>query len=258
MLRKACCGIALLALMFGISVVAAQAQSSEVKEKPPMYSYVANWAIPRAQWAEMDKVNAADAPTMSKALADGTLVAYGNDENLIHTVEGETHDGWWSSNSMAGLMNVLDQLYKSGSATNPVLSTATKHWDEVLESRYYNWKSGTYAGAYTHVGAYKLKADAPDDAVDSLSKHLVAPLLENLLADGTIVEYEIDTAEIHTTTPGYFLIVYVTPNAEGLDKVNAAVDAAIKADPLGGAAFGSMTDYTGHRDELLRTNATFK
>jgi len=257
-LKKVCSGIALFALVLGISVFAAQAQTSEIKEKTPMYSYIANWALPRAQWAEMAKVDAADSTIMEKAMADGTLVAYGNDENLIHTVEGETNDGWWSSNSMAGILKVLDQLYESGSATNPVLSTATKHWDEVLETRYYNWKSGSYKGAYTHVGAYKLKADAPDDAVDTLSKNLVAPLFEKLLADGTIVEYEIDTAAIHTTTPGYFMIVYVTPNADGLDKVDAAVEAAIKADPLGGQAFGSMEDFSAHRDELLRTNATFK
>ena len=31
------------------------AQMSEVKEKPPMYSYVGFWNIPRAQWAEMDE-----------------------------------------------------------------------------------------------------------------------------------------------------------------------------------------------------------
>jgi hypothetical protein len=32
----------------------------------------------------------------------------------------------------------------------------------------------------------------------------------------------------------------------------------MKANPLGGPAFGSMTDSSGHRDELLRTNATYK
>jgi hypothetical protein len=251
-------GFAVLATVLGLSAIAAQAQSTEVKEKAPMYSYIANWTIPRTQWGDMAKALSADNSTMEKAIADGTLVAYGDDTTLIHTVDGETNDDWFSSNSMAGLMNVLDQLYRSGSATNPVLSTATKHWDEVVEARYYNWKSGTYKGAYTHVGVYKLKADAPDDAVKMLSKNLVVPLLEKLLGDGTIVEYEIDTQAVHTTTPGYFLIVYISPNAEGLDKVNASVEAAIKANPLGGVAFGSMEDFSAHRDELLHTNATFK
>jgi hypothetical protein len=50
----------------------------------------------------------------------------------------------------------------------------------------------------------------------------------------------------------------VATNAEGLDKVGAAVEEALKANPLGGAAFSSMTDQSGHRDELVRTNATYK
>jgi hypothetical protein len=103
-----------------------------------------------------------------------------------------------------------------------------------------------------------LKPDAPDDALETLSKNLVVPLLEKQLAAGTIAEYEIDEEAIHTDAPGAFLIVYLATNAEGLDKVQAAVAEALKSNPLGGSAFGSMTDMSGHRDELVRTNATYK
>jgi hypothetical protein len=111
---------------------------------------------------------------------------------------------------------------------------------------------------YTHGSNYKLKADAPDDAVDRLSKNLFVPLMEKLLADGTIHEYEIDTEVIHTETPGTFWIFYIAGNAEGLDKVNAAVREAMKTNPLGGPAFGSMVDFAAHRDLLVRSNATYK
>ena len=87
----------------------ALAQTSEMKEKPPMYSYVGNWAIPRAQWAEMDKNTAADEKILSKALASGTIVAYGNDVNLVHQAEGATHDDWWSAMTMAGCHCTLGQ-----------------------------------------------------------------------------------------------------------------------------------------------------
>jgi hypothetical protein len=60
------------------------AQAAEVKEKPPMYTYVSNWIIPRARWAEMDKASAADDKIVEKAIASGTLVAYGEDWNLVH------------------------------------------------------------------------------------------------------------------------------------------------------------------------------
>ena len=70
------CGLATLALCS----LPSGAQTSEVKEKPPMYTYVANWSIPRARWADMAKDKDANAAVLDKALADGTLVGYGNDE----------------------------------------------------------------------------------------------------------------------------------------------------------------------------------
>lgn len=253
-------GKALLGLCAILAVWAmpAAAQTSEVKEKPPMYSYVANWVIPRAQWADFQKSSAGTEQILQKALASGALVGYGSDDALIHTVDGATQDNWWSAMSMAGLLNTLDQIYKAGGAVNPTLSSATKHWDNVWVSRYYNWRPGTHNGVYTMVSEYKLKKDAPDDALDTLSKNLVAPLLEKMLADGTIAEYEIDAQAVHTDTPGVFLIVYLANSAEGLDKVNAAIRSTLKAEPLSGPAFGSMTDSSAHRDDLSRTNAVYK
>jgi len=248
-------GLCVLAMA---AVCAMPALAQEVKEKPPMYTYVGDWAIPRAQWADMEKNTADDAKILDAAIASGTIVAYGNDVTLVHQADGMTHDDWWSAMSMAGLMNVLEQFYKSGGAMSPVLASATKHEDSIFVSRYYNWHAGSWKGAYTHGSSYKLKADAPDDAVDMLSKSLVVPLMEKMLADGTIHEYEVDTQAIHSEAPGTFWIFYIAANAEGLDKVNAALRASLKANPLGGPAFGSMVDFSAHRDELARTNATYK
>ena len=236
----------------------ANAQSSEVKEKPPMYSYIANWQIPRAHWADMAKTYDATKAILDKAVADGTLVGYGNDENLVHSPDEFTHDDWWSSMSMAGLVKVLDQMSTSGNSSTPVLESATKHWDEIEVSYYYNWHPGAYKNGYVEVAFYKLKKDAPDDAIGTLSKNLIVPLLEKQLADGTIVEYEIDVAAVHTNAPGTFAIVWVCPNADGIDKVNAAIRDAMKAQPLGGPAFSSMIDISAHRDELERGNGMFK
>ena len=64
--------------------VPAHAQTAAVVEKPPMYTYVANFTIPRARWGDMEKQSAVNDKTMEKALADGTIIAYGNDINLVH------------------------------------------------------------------------------------------------------------------------------------------------------------------------------
>ena len=242
----------------GAFTAPAGAQSAdETKEKPPLYTYEASWAFPRARWAEVAKDNATSQKVLASALADGTLVGYGDDENLVHSADGYTHDNWWQAHSMAGLMKVLDALAKTG-PPSAVLLSSTKHRDQVLISRFYNWKPGSWKGAFGHASTYKLKPDAPNDAVQMLSKSIFVPFLEKLLADGTITEYEIDVETIHTDSPDQFVIYYMTPTAEGLDKVNAAIRAGGKENPLIGPALGSMIDYTPHRDELVEGSATYK
>jgi len=245
-------------LMAALFAIPSNAQTAEVKAKPTMYTYIANWQIPREHWADMQKSVATRSAVMSKAVADGTIVGYGDDLNLVHTPDNETHDTWWSAMSMAGVVKVLDQLMAGEMSSTPNAAAPTKHWDEVVFSHYYNWKPGAYTGGYVKVAAYKLKADAPDDAVDTLSIHLLVPLLEKALADGSILEYEIDETAIHTSTPGTFMIVYVTPTPEGLDSTASVIRDSIAAHPLMGSAFGSMTDENGHRDELLKGNGVFK
>jgi hypothetical protein len=239
-----------------LGTVAAVAQTAQVKEKPPLYTYVANFTIPRARWGDMDKQATVNDKTMDKAIADGTLVAYGNDVNVIHQDDADTHDFFWSAMSMAGVLKALENI--TGNAGASVLSSATKHSDAIYVSRFYNWRAGSWKGAYTHGASYKLKADAPDDAIETISKSFVVPLMEKALADGVVSEYEVDEEAIHTEAPGTFWIFYICPKVDGLDKVNAALAAAFKEQPLAGSALGSMVDLSAHRDQLATTNAIYK
>jgi hypothetical protein len=227
------------------------AQSVEIKEKPPMYTFVSNWVLPRAQWSELDKARAGT----EKVFASASLVGYGEDETLLHQAEGSTHEVWWSAMSMAALMGVLENLRKRPS---PALNAATKHWDGIYVSRFYNWHSGSSRGAYTQTTSYKLNAGAPDDAVQTLSKYIFVPLLEKLLSDGTLIEYEVDVQAEHAEAPGTFWISFITAKAEGLDKVNESIGETFKANPLVGPAFGADVDFGAHRDYLYRTDATYK
>jgi len=241
-----------------IWTVPAGAQAQEVKEKPRMYTYVANWAIPRAKWAEMEKARGTTQKVLEQALSNGTLVGYGDDTALVHRADGTTHDSWWSSMSQASLLNLLEEVQKAGAATGPVFETATKHYDNIFVSRYYNWHSGTLKGAFTHAADYKLRADAPRDALDTLCKTVIVPMFEKLLAAGVVAEYEVDEEAIHTESPSMFYIVYITPTADGLDKVTAALAESLKAAPLASPAFNSMVDFDPHRDYLSRTSGVYK
>jgi hypothetical protein len=235
--------------VLGMAATLAGAQTVEVKERPPLYRYVSYWTFPRAHWADVDKDNAtSNQKILAPALADGALVGYGDDEE--QSAEGFTHEIWWQANSIAGLMKVLEAFHKGGGSSLPPLVSSTKHWDQVFLSHFYNRKAGSWKGAYRYTGTYKLKPDAPDDGVRRLSSLLV-PLFEKLLADGTIVEYEIDRQPVHNTDslPQF---VFLTPSAEYLDKLNSAIDAAIDENPLIGLALASMTA------NWVRVNATYK
>jgi hypothetical protein len=255
-IRAAAAAFAVLATLYFPSS-SINAQTAEVKGKPPLYTYYSEWAIPRAKWADMDKARAGNA-VFTHAFTSGTLVGYGDDETVVHTADGYTHDGWFSSMSMAGLLTTLSDLMQGGNTTTAVFASATKHDDQIFSSRYYSWKSGSWKGAYTHTAIYKLKDSAPDDAVDTLAKSFIVPLLDKLLAEGTIVEYEIDEQAVHTDSPALFFLDYITPTADGLDKVTKALGEAIKAEPLASPAFGSMVDFSVHRDVLVRGDVTYK
>jgi len=245
-------------LVLTARVATAGAQMPEVKPKPAMYSYVANWQFPRSSFADVEKQAAGGNPALAKAYDDGTIVGYGHDKNLVHTLEGDTHDTWWSAMSIAGLVKALNAVSATDMPNSSTMASANKHWDEILESHYYNWKPGAYTDSYVEVLTYKLKADAPNEAVAMLSEHLIVPSMEKLLADGTITEYEIDEPAIHTSAPGMFFVVYVAPKPEGIDAVQAAIVAAGKAHVLGIEAFTAIVDFTGHRDELMKGSGTFK
>jgi len=253
-------GVAGLAVL-GMTATLASAQTVEVKEKPPLYRYVSYWMVPLAHWAELDKDNAADnQKLLARALADGTLVGYGDDENQVHAAEAFTHDNWWQANSIMGLMKVLEASHTGGGSSSPLLFSSTRHWDQIYISRFYNWKAGSWKGAYGYSGSYKLKPDAPDadDAIRMLSSFYV-PVFEKMLADGIVVEYEIDREMIHTTDSRAQLhFSFVMPSAEGLDKFRASLGAALDENSLIGPAFGSMMVNFTPQADFVKVNATYK
>lgn len=79
----------------------------------PVYSYIAEWSIPRPQWGDysyaFERVNR---PILEKGLADGTLISWGSYTNIVHTEDGITHGVWFSSAKLAGLEKIRTELIK--------------------------------------------------------------------------------------------------------------------------------------------------
>jgi hypothetical protein len=243
-------GLIVLA-MAAIWSVPVGAQTAKVKEKSPMYSYIAVWNIPRDQWKARENQAAAARKILDQAISKGTIVSYGYDENPLH-------DTFWLAMSKDGLESVREQFQKAGITAVPAKAGVAAPPVSILISRYYNWHTTTCANAYVHVGIYKIKQDAPPDAVDTLSRSFFAPVLEKMLADGAIFEWETDTYADPKDGPGTFLIAYLSATKEGLDKAHHAVQERLKSHPPKSPALDSLIDVKASSDVVVRSYAVYK
>jgi hypothetical protein len=239
-----------------LSARTTRAQSA-TDEKPVLYTYVSEWAVPRQMWADYQKLEAGENDAMGKLVADSTIVSFGSFSVLNHQEGSPTHGSWFSANSLANLMKVLEGLRSGPDATGPVYSSS-KHWDLILETHNYGAHSGNFKNGYLRVGTWKYKAGA-EDPDGKIMKTTMVAMLDKLVADGALHSYQIDEEVVHSTDPGLFHIAIIANGAEGLDKFHAALDENRKKNPAAMAGFGSLLDTQGHRDFLAHVDfATHK
>ena len=215
-----------------------QAQTA-AKPKPSVYTYVAQWDVPRAQWADMVKADDADRPVLDKLIADGTLVGYGAYTNLIHQEGEPTHGTWFSATSEGNLL-----------VTAPVQGNS-KHWDLILTGDVYNYKPGNSKDGYLTWSRWEIKPGAMRSYLD-LSKKVLTPVLEKLLADGTITSYGQLSEDYHTQKLGVVFEYFTVPDAASMDKAGKALEDVFANTPALGDAVRGLTEREGHRDYLTR------
>jgi hypothetical protein len=239
-----------LVLCLASALAPLQAQTA-AKTKPPVYTYVAQWDVPRAQWADMTKADDQERPLLDKLVADGTLIGYGAYTNLIHQEGEPTHGTWFSATSEGNLLKALETIYaQPGLVTSPV-QAASKHWDQILTGEMYNYKPGTSNGGYLTWTRWEVKPGAMRGYTD-LAKKVFTPVFEKLLADGTINSYGELTEDYHQQKLGVIYDYFTVPDAASMDKANKALEDAFNNTPSLGDAIRGLTEREGHRDFLTR------
>jgi len=256
-LKSVVLAVALLATAAGSFSARAQGGADE-KEKPPVYTYVAQWQVARPDWPAFEKYDAAQKPVFEKLIADGTIVGYGFFKMAAHTEGSPNHGSWWTATSMANLMKVLSSV-----ATQPIpaeiekIEAASKHFDLILTSRHYAAHAGSFDNGYLRVATYRSKP-GQGEAVEKVISSYIIPFLDKLMADGALHSYSVDHEVIHSGDPNAVDIAIVTNNADGLDKFMAGLEANGKANPTGGPAFGAATESSEHRDFLAIASGASK
>jgi len=200
---------------------------SQAEAKPTVYTYVSQFQVPRASWAQYTEDTEKNfVPVADKMLLEGAITGYTTFESIVHTPEGYTHGAAWSSNSIAGLMKLLDELRKNGPQKGQL--AATKHEDLLLQSTMYEAAAshGKTSSGYVRVVCQLAKPDRPDDYVAAIRKHLW-PTFEDQLKKGSVTSFAIDSQYVNTGAPSLRCVVVQYPNADGLDKWATAVGAAL-------------------------------
>jgi hypothetical protein len=249
MLKRAVLLLAVLCLLVSIP--------EDVKAQPPsepaVFGFVADWSVPREKWAEFEAWGEKSVqPVLERMLASGTLIEWGLATRVVHEEGKSTHSTWWVASSIADLEKVREELIKL--PPNPAAAGA-KHYDILLQSVVYRARTTAATSGYLYVSSVKVKPGM-GQAWEALGKKYFHPVLDELLKSGTLLGYGVDTEYVHTDDPAWRSVWYITPSADGEDKVRAAIDAVFERE---GAtilpALSASTLPSEHRDSFWRVKS---
>jgi hypothetical protein len=254
MSRRFLACLALAAISLVTSSASAQTPPAAASA-PTGYTFVAHWQIPRAQWgqfaADVDKNTR---PVLEKLSADGTLVNWGIFEYIVHQPDAPTHGIWWSAGSYAAMEKARLELLPTA-ANSTALTQATGHSDFFFNTVAGNTKSASGSG-YLSVSIQLTKPGKGREFLQLWEKNN-KPILDDLVAKGTVSAYAVHAQDVHTGNPGLRWIVTIVPTAAADDQVGAAFDAVSeKLTPQERQTRELMMDNvierTAHRDVYAR------
>jgi len=235
-----------------IAAIALTPKPAAAQMTQDYYTYVSQWAVPRAQWDAFAKQQESDIPRMKQLLADGTIIAWGNDEVRVHQEDGYTHAEWFTATSRANLLKALEEQWTT--ATNASYVSSTKHSDLFLHTIAHGGNAVSNGTGYLRVAFYQAKPDEAE-ALQSLLMKNVKPFLDSAVANGTLTMYNIDQEDIHTSAPGAYNLAMLFRDGAAMDKFFADLMASGKTDPTTGQLLESLTVAKEHRDSFGRVTA---
>ena len=232
-----------------LAVMIVPAAISQMEPTPRVYTFVSQFQVPRANWAQYsEEIEKTFVPIAERLMADGSIVSWSTFENVVHTPEGYTHGSAWSSNSLAGLMKVLDEIRKAG--PRPGQIAATRHEDLLMQTTMYHAGSGT--PAYLRVVCSNAKADKPEGYTATLKKLLV-PTFEEQIKKGEATYYGVDEQYVNNAAQSLRCVVITYPNADGMDKWATAISTTMsKWSPAERAEFAGASVLDSRRDFMAR------
>jgi hypothetical protein len=221
-MRKQIMGLFTVALLM-LSAPAAFPQ----KEQPQrLYTYVSQFQVPRANWAQFaEETEKLADPVFERLMADGTIVSWGDFESVAHTPDGMTHGSWWQATSFAGIFRVLDELRKAG--PRPGQNAATKHEDALLHTNVIFATPHGVATGYLRVFATHCQPGKGDEYV-ALLKRYFQTAVEEQVKKGVVTYWAADENYVPSRDSSMRYMVSTYPSDEALDSWAAAQSSVLQ------------------------------
>ncbi len=219
-------------------------------QEAPVYTYVAHWNVPRAQWAGFTAFGEESVrPVLERLLANGTIVNWGISTTVVHEENGITHEVWWAASSIAGIERAREELVKvSPSAVVP----DAKHHDHLFQSLIHRGSTTDTTTGYLYISVWKVRPGR-GQTWRAIWEQYYKPMYDELLANGTILAYGVSFQYVHTVDPRYRYEWYIAPSADAEDKANAAFTAVFEKEaPAIFAALSAVAIRSEHRDSFRR------
>jgi len=194
--------------VFVLAVMLVPAALPPMESTPIVYTYVSQFQIPRANWAAYSEdTEKSFVPVLEKSLADGTILSWSTFEQVVHTPEGYTHGAAWSSNSIAGLMKVLDEVRKNG----PAAWANRSHQARRLVDANEDVPMAAAERKRTCAWSAQWRRPTSRKVTTAMLKKLLVPTFEEQLKKGVATYYGVDEQYVNTSAPSTRCVVITYP-----------------------------------------------
>lgn len=240
-----------IALGFAVALLwVATAAAQQMPQFQPVV-YLADFHVKPGKEEEfMNLVKKYDEPLFNKLMTDGAVLAWGVDVPILHQPGGATHTFWWVSPDMGAYDKVFaafeehekkmkaedaaaaEEARKKGRAAPKTVEERfldtvdfSKHKDFLLRDLIVNFTSAPRPEnapmPYSWITVVHVKPGKGDD-FRAWWELYVKPVLDKLVADGTIIGYEFGVEEAKTTGDFTHFGTVTLPNLAAREKVRAA------------------------------------
>jgi hypothetical protein len=255
----------LVALAVVLLLVLPLAAQEEAQKMEPI-SFLVEFQVKPDKTADVvNMVKKYDKPVLDGLMAEGAVLAWGLDTTVIYREDGNNFLWWFVTPDYAGMDKVFAAMDKVEASITPedmatmleAVNLSKRH-DHIMRSIHVNVSDTPPAAPpYTNYASVKVMPGHGSDYLKVFQKY-DAPVLDALVADGTIYGYGVDREDFHTEAPQWRFVWIVVPNMAAWDKVDAAFAAdREKMSPAERSimehSFRDITEAGNHRDYFFRT-----